>query len=437
MNRLASTMVFVSSLTIFSCKPKPTPPTPPVPVNLMTVTARPVLYYDKYPSTTVAISQVSLTAQVTGYVTSINFTEGSHVHKGQLLYKLDERLYTASVDQARAMLRMDSGNLRLVEQDADRYAYLAKHNAIATQVVDHANIQLQNAKDSVIAAQQQLKTALTNLSYSNIYAPFDGIIGISQVRIGNLVNAGTTVLNTVSTENPMGVDFLVNEAQLPHFEVLQTGKGKAADSLFTILLPDGQLYPYPGKILFIDRAVDPQTGSIDIRLAFANPDNILRPGMSTVVRVHNQDRRPQVVVPSRAVVEQMGEYFLYVAVDTVLKAKPSADGKTDAGAEGKTATASDAKTGGVAEGKVRGGEEANKQTDTVETPKLRAFEKKVQLGETVGPNIVIKSGVEVGDRIVVDGVQAIHEGSLINAAPPRRREGQDSTGRNTDSSIHK
>ena len=414
-------MVFVSSLTIFSCKPKPTPPTPPVAVNLMTVTARPVLYYDKYPSTTVAISQVSLTAQVTGYVTSIYFTEGSHVHKGQLLYKLDERLYTAAVDQARAMLRMDSGNLRLVQQDADRYAYLAKHNAIATQVVDHANIQLQNAKDSVVAAQQQLKTALTNLSYSNIYAPFDGIIGISQVRIGNLVSPGTTVLNTVSTENPMGVDFVVNEAQLPHFEELQAGKGKSIDSLFTILLPGGQLYPFPGKILFIDRAVDPQTGSIDIRLAFPNPGNILRPGMSTVVRVHNQDRQPQVVVPGRAVVEQMGEYFLFVAVDTVLKAKPGADGKADAGAAGQPA----------------GGADGKKGADTVETPKLRAFEKKVQLGETVGANIVVKSGVEPGDRIVVDGVQAIHEGSQINAAPPKHREGQDSTGRKADSSNHK
>src|SRR6185437_14267985 len=179
MNRLASILVFAFCLAVFSCKPKPTPPTPPVSVNLMTVAARPVVYYDKYPSTTVAISQVSLTAQVTGYITSIDFTEGSHVHKGQLLYRLDMRLYEASVDQARATLRVDSGNLRLVQQDYDRYQYLAKYKAIATQLVDHASIQLQNAKDSVVAAPQQLKTALTNPSYANIYAPFDGTIGIS------------------------------------------------------------------------------------------------------------------------------------------------------------------------------------------------------------------------------------------------------------------
>src|SRR6201999_1025893 len=203
----------------------------PVPVNLMTVAKQRVFFYDKYPSTTVALSQVNLSAQVTGYITSINFQEGSHVHKGQLLYQLDQRLFQATVDQARAGLRVDSGILLQVQQDADRYTYLAKHNAVATQVVDHAVIALQNAKDSVIAAQQQLKTALTNLTYSNIYAPFDGTIGISQVRLGNLISAGTTILNTISTDNPMAVDFLVNESQLPHFEELQAGKGKHVDSL--------------------------------------------------------------------------------------------------------------------------------------------------------------------------------------------------------------
>jgi RND family efflux transporter MFP subunit len=408
MNRLASILVFVSSLTVFSCKPKPTPPTPPTPVNLIAVAARPVQYYDKYPSTTVAVSQVNLNAQVTGYITSINFTEGTHVHKGQLLYKLDERLYTAAVDQARAALRVDSGNLKLTQQDADRYAYLAKYKAIATQLVDHANISLQNAKDSVIAAQQQLKTAITNLSYSDIYAPFDGTIGISQVRIGNLVTPGTTILNTISTDNPIAVDFLVNEAQLPHFEELQAGKGKHIDSLFTILLPNQQLYPYTGKILFIDRAVDPQTGTIDVRLVFPNPDYILRPGMSTVVRVHNQDEKPQMVVPSRAVVEQMGEYFLFVVKDTVLRSKT-----TDSAAK--------------------------KGTDTVEAASLHAFQKKVQLGQTIGPNVVVKSGINIGDSSVVDGVQAIHEGSRINASPAKQADGlgQDSTGRHrADSSSH-
>jgi membrane fusion protein (multidrug efflux system) len=405
MNRLASILALFSGLAFFSCQHKQTPLTPPVPVNLITATAQRVLYYDRYPATTIALKQVALYAQVTGYITSIDFTEGTHVHKGQLLYKLDERLYQASVDQARANLRVDSGNLLQQQQDADRYVYLAKHNAVATQLVDHQLISLQNAKDSVMAAQQQLKTALTNLTYSNIYAPFDGTIGISQVRVGNLVSPGTTLINTISTDEPMAVDFYINEAQLPHFEDLQLHKQAQIDSLFTIILPNGQIYPYLGKIAIIDRAVDPQTGTIDVRLAFPNPQFILRAGMSAVVRVHNQDEAPQIVVPSRAVVEQMGEYFLYLARDTILNMHPadSAAGKKD------------------------GDSAAKKGADTVATPKLRAFEVKVQLGQTIGPNVIIKSGIHVGDRIVVDGVQSIHDGTPINASSKQPGR-NDSTG---------
>ncbi len=385
MNRLASILVLISALAFFSCEQKQTPPTPPVPVNLMTATAQRVLYYDKYPATTVALKQVGLYAQVTGYITSIDFTEGTHVHKGQVLYHLDERLYQASVDQARAQLRVDSGNLLQQQQDADRYVYLAKHNAVATQLVDHQLIALQNAKDSVLAAQQALKTALTNLTYAYIYAPFDGTIGISQVRVGNLLSPGTTLINTISTDDPMAVDFYVSEAQLPHFEDLQIHKQKEIDSLFTIILPNGQIYPYLGKIAIIDRAVDPQTGTIDVRLAFPNPQFTLRPGMSAVVRVHNQDADAQIVVPSRAVVEQMGEYFLFIAKDTILHthSKDSA---------------------------------AKKGADTAETPKLRAFQMKVQLGQTIGPNVVIKSGIHAGDQVIVDGVQSIHQGTPVDAS---------------------
>ena len=399
-------LILIGGLVFFSCQQKQTPPAPPVPVNLMTATTQRVRYYDKYPSTTVAVSQVILNAQVTGYITKIDFTEGTHVHKGQLLYELDERLYRSAVEQARANLRVDSGNLLLVQQDADRYIYLAKYKAVATQLVDHALIALQNAKDSVRAAQQQLKTALTNLTYANIYAPFDGTIGISQVRLGNLITPGTTVLNTISTDNPMAVDFLVNEAQLPHFEDLQREKGQSIDSLFTILLPNQQVYPYLGKISIIDRAVDPQTGAITVRLVFPNPQYTLRPGMSTVVRVHNQDDAPQIVVPSRAVVEQMGEYFLFVARDTVLKA-PSTDSA------------------------------ARKGTDTAETPKLRAFQVKVQLGQTVGPNVIVKSGINVGDKVIVDGVQAIHEGSQINASSKQPGKSENAGNQERDSSKNK
>jgi membrane fusion protein (multidrug efflux system) len=175
-------------------------------------------------------------------------------------------------------------------------------------------------------------------------------------------------------------------------------------------LPDQSLYPQVGRILFIDRAVDPQTGAIDIRLTFPNPQYRLRPGMSTVVRVHNQDPKPQMVVPSRAVVEQMGEYFLFIAKDTIWKS-PNAGSAGGGGASGG------------------GDSSAKKGQDTVETPKLRAFQKKVQLGQTIGPNVVVKSGVNPGDSIILDGVQAVHEGSLISVG--QARPPGDSTDRKT------
>lgn len=365
MSRLASILVLIPGLAFFSCQQKPPAPNPPTPVNLATVKSESVLYYDDYPSTTQALSQVDLHAQVTGYVTGIYFTEGTHVHKGQKLYEIDERLFKASYDQAAANVKVAEGNQQQAQQDADRYQYLIQHNAVAKQTLDHAVIALQNAKNETAAAEQALKTAATNLTYSVITAPFDGTIGFSQVKMGNLVTASTTILNTVSTDNPMAVDFLINESQLNHYEELQRKNQHQLDSLFTIVLPDHSVYPFTGKISVIDRAVDPQTGTIRVRLVFPNPKSDLRAGMSSVVRVHNLEKAPQVLIPARAVVEQMGEYFVYI-------------GKQDS--------------------------------------VLKAVQVKVETGQTIGSNIIIKSGLKDGDRIVVDGVQALHDGSPITTA---------------------
>ena len=196
-----------------------------------------------------------------------------------------------------------------------------------------------------------------------------------------MVSVGQTVLNTISTNDPMAVDFLVNEKQLPAFEAIEKRKQDAHDSLFTILLPDNSLYPYVGKITVIDRAVDQQTGAIRVRLEFPNPKSDLRVGMSCVVRVHNQEAAPQLVIPGKAVVEQMGEYFVFVVKDTVINHIDST--------------------------------KKEKPDSSANTPKPRAFQKKVQLGQTIGGNVIIKDGISEGDRIVIDGVQLLHDGSRV------------------------
>ena len=397
MNRVVSGIVLIACLALFSCKPKPVPPTLPTPVNLITATAQSVLYYDKYPATTQALSQVNLLPEVQGYITAINFVEGSNVKKGQVLYEIDKRLYEAALNSAQANLKVVQGTLLQAQQDADRYEYLNSQNAVAKQLYDHAVITLQNSKSQVQAAEEAVKTAQTNLTYSTIVAPFDGTIGFSQVKLGNMVTVGQTVLNTISTNNPMAVDFLINEKQLMAFEALEKRKPDVHDSLFTIALPDNTIYPYTGKISVIDRAVDPQTGALRIRLEFPNPDNALKVGMSCVVRVHNLEPAPVLLIPGKAVVEQMGEYFVFVAKDTLMPEHADSTKKKEV--------------------------EAAKADTAQNTPKLRAFQRKVMLGQTIGPNVIIKSGIEEGDKVVVDGVQLLHDGSKIALGKQPSKEG--------------
>ena len=391
--------LLISCLLFASCGPKPTPPAPPVPVNLYTVKTQTVLYYDKYPANMAALSQVDLRPEVQGYITDMPFGEGDHVKKGQKLYEIDRRLYEEAYDQAKANVDVAQGNLKQAQQDADRYTYLSTQDAVAKQTLDHAVIALQNAKSAVTAAEQSVKIAATNLTYSVISAPFDGTIGFSQVKLGNVVTIGQTILNTISTDDPMGVDFLISEKQLLHFEELKSGKQNAMDSLFTIMLPNDSIYPYTGKITVIDRAVDPQTGTIRVRVVFPNPNYMLRAGTSCVLRVHNQEKGEKLVVPSRAVVELMGEYFVYVAKDTMAKTP---------------------------------------QDTTKIVPVTMAIQKKVILGQTIAPNVVVKSGINENDKIVVDGVQSLHTGSLINISQkPEGGKGEKGSEKTNGGKKHK
>ena len=163
-------------------------------------------------------------------------------------------------------------------------------------------------------------------------------------------------------------------------ETPQKQKQHELDWLFPIQLPNHSLYKQLGKISVIDRAVDAQTGSIKVRLVFDNPKNELRAGMSCVVRVHNQDVKPQIIVPSKAVVEQMGEYFVFVAKDTTVA------------------------------------DSASKERPYPQKKSIVVTQKKVQTGQTVNADVILKSGINDGDKIVTDGVQSLHDGSRVTTA---------------------
>jgi membrane fusion protein (multidrug efflux system) len=360
----------------------------PTPVTLREAQLQPTVYFDEYPGTVTALSEVEMRAEVGGYITGIFFHEGEHVRKGQKLYEIDRRKYQAAVEQAQAALTQAKANQDRAQKDADRYIYLSQHDAIAKQILDHALTDLQTAKAGVANAAAAVNSARTDLAFATITAPFDGTIGLSQVKLGALVSPGTTLLNTISTENPMAVDFVVNEREIPRFTMISNAGTQTphADSLFSIRLTDSMVYPQPGHLSVIDRAVGKQTGVITLRLNFPNADGLLKSGMSCTVRVRNQDAGNQILVPNKATIEQMGEYFVFVARDTVIADSAKRD-KNDG----------DSRQGGR---------------------QLVALQRKVLLGRVIGPNVIVREGIAPGDRIVVDGVQKLKDGQPVTTSAP-------------------
>ncbi|HKH62388.1 MAG TPA: efflux RND transporter periplasmic adaptor subunit [Flavitalea sp.] len=353
------------SLVVSSCGNKPAPvqgPPPAVSVTLTTVKLTNATYYDEYPATVSALNEINLTAQVTGYVTGIHFKDGNRVKKGQLLYSLDQQVYAANYQQAVADLQVQEANLEKSRKDAERYQELDKHDAIAKQQVDYANAAYEVAKRQVAAARANVSSVQSNVKFSKIYAPFTGTIGISKVKQGTSVVAGQTILNTVSTDNPIAVDFNVDQKELYRFVQLQQNNNKPADSVFTIAFGN-DVYPYAGRVELIDRAVDPQTGTIKTRLVFPNEKGMLKPGMNATVRVRNNASSSSTLIPYKAVTEQLGEFFVYVVGDS-----------------------------------------------------SKVTQRRVQLSKQVGSGIIVREGLKEGEQIAVEGIQNLREGTVITTA---------------------
>ncbi|UPZ34882.1 efflux RND transporter periplasmic adaptor subunit [Sphingobacterium sp. PCS056] len=332
-----------------------------VPVSLATATEEIVTGNQTYPATVKPLNEAELFAEVSGYVTKIFVTDGASVSKGQKLYEIDGTRYTAALDQARANLRIAQSNLDRVQTDLNRYQALADKDAIAKQTLDYAKTDVANQKAQILGAQAAVTTAQTNLNRSTIRAPFAGIVGISEVRLGALVNPGTTRLNTLSSVNPVAVEIQVSERDIPQFVNLQKS-GSAAQ--INAVLPDGTEYASSGRITTIDRAVDPQTGTIKVRANFDNASNILRAGMNLSLNVKTNSATEEVIIPYKAIQDQLGVFNVYVVGDS-----------------------------------------------------SKAEQRKVELGIKLGDKVVVKSGLKVGEKIVVDGIMNVQTGVKVAEAP--------------------
>lgn len=345
-----------------------------VPVTVHHVKAGTAAYYREYPAIVRALNEVELRPQVGGYITGIHFTEGERVKKGQKLYSIDPQQSQGAYQQALANLKVQETNLLRAKQDVERYRKLNESDAIAKQQVDYAEAAYEAAQKQVDAAKAVVSSVQTNVRYTTILAPFEGTIGISAVRLGASVTPGTTLLNTISTDDPMGADITIDQKEIFQFSELSSRRIMPGDSTFRLAF-GRDVYPHNGHISVIDRAVDPQTGTLRVRLTFPNPEHRLRSGMSATLRLLATSDQA-VLIPFKAVTEQLGEFFVYVADSS------------------------------------------------------KVSQRKVALGTQIGRDIIIRDGLKPGEVIVVEGVQNLREGSAIDIAQSKDVTSGASAGRN-------
>jgi len=348
-----------------ACAKKEAPPPAPPKVSVAPVIQRDVPVFVEAIGQTRGSTEIEVRARVEGYLESVDFKEGSYVKKGQLLYTIDPRPLQASVAQAKGVQAQAEAQLARAKQDVMRYEPLVAKNAISRQEYETA-VQVQRAAEaSVEAARAGTQHADIDLSYTRVEAPAAGVIGRTEVYPGTLVGRGqSTLLTHISQVDTIHVRVSVPERDF--IEMNRRGEERrragvtAASGRFELVLSDGSTHPEKGDLVFVDRAVDAQTGTMLVEVAFPNPGGVVRPGQYARVRVAIDEKKGALLVPQRAVSELQGIYNVAVV----------------------------------------------KPDDTVD---LRM----VKPAERIGNLWVIDQGLQAGDRIVVEGVQKVRAGLKV------------------------
>jgi RND family efflux transporter MFP subunit len=327
-----------------------------------------VSIYGEWVATLDGYVNAQIQPQVTGYLIKQDYREGSLVHKGDVLFEIDPRPFQALLDQAKAQLAQAEAQLVNATLNVKRDVPEAEANAIArSQLEGDTQMQLA-AKATVAASHAAVEQAALNLSFTKVRSLITGIAGIAQVQVGNLVTP-STVLTGVSDVDPIKTYFPISAEEYlriadkinPQIVNLLSS---AAPIPLQLILSNGSTYAQSGSILFADRQVDQQTGTIRIAGAFANPGNILRPGQYAKVRAATQVLKGALLVPQRAVSQLQGsDQVALVGPDNKISIRP------------------------------------------------------VQTGERVGTMWVISSGLRVGDQVVAEGAQKVKDGAAVTPVP--------------------
>ncbi|MBW8875470.1 MAG: efflux RND transporter periplasmic adaptor subunit [Acidobacteria bacterium] len=348
-------------------KDTPAPPPPPAAVVVAPVVQRDVPVYKEWIGTTDGNVNAEIRPKVDGYLLRRVYTEGSFVRQGQLLFEIDPRQSQAQLQQVQADLEQAKAQLAKAHQDVVRFQPLVAQKAISQQELDNALSAERAAKAAADAREAAVHQARLTSGWARVTSPIGGIAGIAQQQVGNLVSP-TTVLTTVSQVDPIRVLYPLSEQEYLHLqERLQKEPAVAREDNLELVLADGSVFPHKGRVLFEGRQVDVKTGTISTVALFPNPGNLLRPGQYAKVRGVTELKKGAILVPQRAVNELQGGYQVAVV-------------GSDDKAEIRT----------------------------------------VQAGERVGKLWVIDSGLQPGDRVVVEGFTRVKSGVKVNPkeAPP-------------------
>lgn len=359
--------LFLASLFVIAafggCGEKKPAPAPPPLVEVVEVIRQDVPVYMEWVASTDGSVNASIRPQVTGYLISQNYKEGDVVRKGQVLFRIDPRVFQAALDQANGQLAQQQARWTTAKANLRRIKPLAAQNAVSQKDLDDATGQEQSTHASVIAAQATVDKAKLDLEFTRVTSLIDGVAGIAKAQIGDLVGPGQIgELTTVSTVNPIKVYVPVSEQQ--YLKAMENRKERSGETSLDLILVDGSTYPHKGKITFADRQVDPKTGTIKVATLFPNPGNLLRPGQFARVRALLGIERNALLVPQRAVTEMQGRLMVAVV-----------------------------------------------------GPDSKATIRPVVAGQRVGQLQVIYKGLNPGEKVVAEGIQKIKEGMTVSPKP--------------------
>jgi membrane fusion protein (multidrug efflux system) len=367
-NYLLSVVALSLMITMFSCGNEEQKQQAPQEIPVVKVLQHDVPVFSEYVGYLYGKKDIPIRARVEGFLESIDFKEGTRVKKGQLLYTIDPQSLAAASNAQKSQVTAAQTDLSKAKADLERIKPLAATNAVSKSELDAAQAAYDAAVANLNAARANLKSSNIDLSYTKVLSPIDGVIGKTNANVGEFVGRepNPVILNTVSETDSVKVKFFVTESEYikfakRHIKKEKNSEKKTQKSIVKLQLADGEIYEYDGKIDFIDRNIDETTGSIMVQASFPNPDRLLRPGLYSKIKIQTDIIKDAIIIPQRCLMELQGQMSVLVVTDS-----------------------------------------------------NKVVSRPVKVGYKAGDLAAISEGLEVGDRIVIDALQKVRNGMIIN-----------------------